>query len=271
MGRSAAMPEDSLRHGNVIVAPGIGSLVMDDRLEKSPLAQPLSPLHKKTKGMRSQQGTKKFVPVRPTSPLSNRDMKLKAERMAEYREENAMIQARNMHVRDVFLENMRAEREKLERQKTHDRAEKREMWNQRLRNSPFTVDLLAENERIDEEFTVRTKEEARRTKLLAKKKAKVKNEIILKALAEHDDLGALREEKRVLADETKRLRAMRDLEKVGKHSIDASAIQKQIHEDRVRAQVAKRELRRQRLQLQAVEDEEHRRSTVRDRRPAGYS
>merc|ERR1711934_378485 len=250
MGRSAAMPEDSLRHGNVIVAPGIGSLVMDDRLEKSPLAQPLSPLHKKTKGMRSQQGTKKFVPVRPTSPLSNRDMKLKAERMAEYREENAMIQARNMHVRDVFLENMRAEREKLERQKTHDRAEKREMWNQRLRNSPFTVDLLAENERIDEEFQVRTKEESKRSKMLNKKKAKVKNEIILKALAEDDQLEALRQEKRALAEEEKRLRAMRDLEKVGKKAINIAKLQKSIRDDRIRATVEKRELRRQRLQAQ---------------------
>merc|ERR1719263_1531524 len=128
-------------------------------------------------------------------------MKLKAERMAEYREENAMIQARNMQVRDVFLENMRAEKEKLERQKTHDRAEKREMWNQRLRNSPFTVDLLAENERIDEELRVRQKFEAKRLKVLAKKKNRVKSDIILKALAETDDLAALRAEKRALVEE----------------------------------------------------------------------
>jgi len=244
--------------------------MMDDRLERSPLAQSLAPLHKATPGMK-QKTHKKFVPVRPTSPISTKDQKLKAERMAEYREENAMIQARNMHVRDVFLENMRREREQLELQKTHDRAEKREMWNQRLRNSPFTVDLLAENERIDEEFQVRSKEETRRAKLLAKKKAKVKNEIILKALAEHDDLGALRQEKRALAEETKRLRAMRDLEKVGKHSIDASKIQKQMHDDRIRAQVEKRELRRQRLQMQAVEDEQQRRTVMKDRRPAGYT
>ena len=102
---------------------------------------------------------------------------LTISRMAEYREENAMIQARNMHVRDVFLENMRREREKVHfapfllvaartqyvtfhhiichitlhrmlaahpishpascqiaRQKANDRSEKREMWNQRLRN-----------------------------------------------------------------------------------------------------------------------------------------
>jgi len=236
--------------GSMIVAPGIGSIVMDDRLEQSPLAQPVAPLHKAKPGSAKEKQKAEFVPVSPTSPLQNRDLKSKAERMAEYREENAMIQARNMHVRDVFLDNMRKEREKLERQKAHDRAEKREMWNQRLRNSPFTVDLLAENERIDEEFQVRTKEESKRSKMLNKKKAKVKNEIILKALAEDDQLEALRQEKRALAEEEKRLRAMRDLEKVGKKAIDTAKLQKSIRDDRIRATVEKRELRRQRLQAQ---------------------
>ena len=66
--------------------------------------------------------------------------------------------------------------------------------------SPFTVDLLAENERIDEELRVRQKFEAKRLKVLAKKKNRVKSDIILKALAETDDLAALRAEKRALMD-----------------------------------------------------------------------
>jgi len=252
--RTRKMEKDNLRQGNVIVAPGIGSIIMDERLDQSPLAVPLTSSVKVKAGKTEEK--KQFVPVRPSSPLLNRDAKSKAERMAEYREENAMIQARNMHVRDVFLENMRRERDNLERQKANDRSEKREMWNQRLRNSPFTVDLLAENERIDEEFQVRTKEESRRSKSLAKKKAKVKNEIILKALAETDDLEALRQEKRALAEEEKRLRAMRDLEKVGKKAIDAAKIIKGQRDGRMREMEAKRELRRQRLQMQAIEEEE---------------
>jgi len=158
----------------------------------------------------------------------------------------------------------------VNRQKAHDRSEKREMWNQRLRNSPFTVDLLAENERIDEEFQARTKEEARRSKILTKKKAKIKNEIILKALAEHDDLVALRQEKQSLAKEEKRIRAMRDLEKVGSKPIDAAKIQKAQRDARIEATIEKRELRRQRLTMQAVEEEERRRSLMRSRQPAGY-
>jgi len=148
------------------------------------------------------------------------DNRTRAERMADHREQNALLQARNMHVRDFFLENMRSERDRRNRQVSRDRSEKREMWNQRLRNrciiylgiwlgliiwliclcSPFTVDLLAENERIDEELRVRQKFEAKRLKVLAKKKDRVKSDIILKALAETDDLAALRAEKRALMD-----------------------------------------------------------------------
>ena len=43
--------------------------------------------------------------------------------------------------------------------------------------------------------------------------SQVKTDIILKALAETDDLAALRAEKRALALEEKKLRAMKDLEK----------------------------------------------------------
>merc|ERR1711865_1134703 len=62
------------------------------------------------------------------------DNRTRAERMADHREQNALLQARNMHVRDFFLENMRSERDRRNRQVSRDRSEKREMWNQRLRN-----------------------------------------------------------------------------------------------------------------------------------------
>merc|ERR1712166_341845 len=178
------------------------------------------------------------------------DNRTRAERMADHREQNALLQARNMHVRDFFLENMRSERDRRNRQVSRDRSEKREMWNQRLRNSPFTVDLLAENERIDEELRVRQRFEAKRLKVLAKKKDRVKSDIILKALAETDDLAALGAEKRALMDEEKRLKAMRDLEKVGAKTINAEKRITDLRKARLQDQQNKRMLRRQRLQLE---------------------
>ena len=59
---------------------------------------------------------------------------------------------------------------------------------------PFMVDLIAENERIDEENKVRIEEEARRERKLRMRKEKIKNEIVLKALSEVSDLDALRGE-----------------------------------------------------------------------------
>eukprot|EP00656_Telonema_subtile_P020356 TRINITY_DN21484_c0_g1_i1.p1 TRINITY_DN21484_c0_g1~~TRINITY_DN21484_c0_g1_i1.p1 ORF type:complete len:221 (+),score=78.47 TRINITY_DN21484_c0_g1_i1:155-817(+) len=142
------------------------------------------------------------------------ETKSRAERMAEFRERNAAIEVRNLLVRDAFLDSMRQERDKRSSLNAKARSEKRQQWNNKLRNSPFTVDLLAENERQDQELRVRLKHEARQMRLLAKKKSRVKSDIILKALAEGDELSALRAEKRALVAEEKRLRALRDLEKV---------------------------------------------------------
>ena len=49
---------------------------------------------------------------------------------------------------------------------------------------------------------------------------------------------------------------MRDLEKVGAKPIDAAKIQKAQRDARIAATIEKRELRRQRLTMQAVEEEE---------------
>ena len=74
----------------------------------------------------------------------------------------------------------------------------------KTQRSPFLVDLLAENERIDEENKVRLTEAARRQKLLERRKEEAKNEIILRALQEASDLDALRKEKRIIMEEERR-------------------------------------------------------------------
>ena len=84
---------------------------------------------------------------------------------------------------------------------------------EKMERSPFLVDQVAENERIDEENRVRLAEEAAREQMLKARGAKIKNEIILKALAEASDLDGLRQEKRLIAIEEKRLKALLQLEK----------------------------------------------------------
>lgn len=87
--------------------------------------------------------------------------------------------------------------------------------------SPFLVDLVAENERIDEVNKVRLHEIARKNKALERKKEQAKNEIIIRALQEGNELGNLRMEKRKILDEEKRLKALIEIEKTNTHRKDS--------------------------------------------------
>merc|ERR1711865_81497 len=119
--------------------------------------------------------------------------------------------------RDAMKRTMGAEKKELRIRKEQKRKQKLAEWQVKMKRSPFRVDLLAENERIDEENKVRITEESRRERQLSKQKRNVKNEIILKALSETSDLDALRAEKRAIQMEEKRLKALLDLEKTNSH------------------------------------------------------
>lgn len=86
--------------------------------------------------------------------------------------------------------------------------------------SPFLVDLVAENERIDEENKVRFREITRKQKALERKREQAKNDIILRALQEPNELENLRMEKRMILDEERRLKALIEIEKTNAHRKD---------------------------------------------------
>ena len=102
------------------------------------------------------------------------------------------------------------------------------------KRSPFLVDLVAENERIDEEFQVRKKLQIRKQKILAKAREEDKNNIILRALQEGNEIEVLRREKRSILEEEKRLKAMIEIEKLNAQRKD----------DRIRAERAERKRKR---------------------------
>ena len=68
--------------------------------------------------------------------------------------------------------------------------------------------------------------------------------------------------------EEKRLRAIRDLEKVGKKAIDSAQIQRKMREERRLQAEEKRNLRRQRMQMASIEGNQRGRSA---QLPEGYS
>ena len=112
-----------------------------------------------------------------------------------------------------MLEHQASFRTKRYRNKQKKTAE----WQTKTSRSPFLVDLLAENERIDEENKVRLEEQSRRQRLFERRREDAKNGIILRALAEASDLESLRKEKRIIMEEERRLKALLDIEKTKAH------------------------------------------------------
>eukprot|EP01005_Ploeotia_sp_CARIB1_P001339 NODE_278_length_1027_cov_432.144444_g271_i0.p1 GENE.NODE_278_length_1027_cov_432.144444_g271_i0~~NODE_278_length_1027_cov_432.144444_g271_i0.p1 ORF type:complete len:230 (-),score=64.40 NODE_278_length_1027_cov_432.144444_g271_i0:245-934(-) len=106
------------------------------------------------------------------------------------------------------------DREKRIAEQTIYRKEKQGEWKNRYSNSPFLVDLVADNERIEEEMYVKSEEDKRRQQRLAVKKKQVKSEIIIKALSEVSQSEQRRAQIRAALDDKKRKQAAQDLKKV---------------------------------------------------------
>ena len=121
--------------------------------------------------------------------------------------ESAQIMSKRFVQRGEVKNKLLSSRDSQQRRARDSRKQSQLQWQSKMEKSPFLVDLLAENERIEEENRIRIREETRRAKSLDKRKVKVKNVIILKALQEASDLDALRAEKRMIILEERRLKA----------------------------------------------------------------
>jgi hypothetical protein len=133
------------------------------------------------------------------------------------RRESAMIVAKNSIAREKTKEDMFELRQQKINILAATREERNQKWLKKTKNSPFAVDLVAEEERIYEENQIRMKESKARETTVAKKREDVKNNIILRALSEFSDLETLRKEKRAILEEEGRLKALLALEKTTVH------------------------------------------------------
>lgn len=135
------------------------------------------------------------------------------EMCAKAREESTKIMSVRYAQRDAVKAETRREKifhlEKL----SCSQRDRDERWSRKLQRSPFAVDLVAENQRIDEENRVQRSVEQRRQRVLAVRNREAHNSIFKKATAEADELGQLRKEKRLLLENEKQLRALRDVER----------------------------------------------------------
>jgi hypothetical protein len=148
---------------------------------------------------------KPFIPGQP---------RVTGERKKWVKKESANILKNNLLAREKTKEEMFKERAVRLEIINKEREQRLGKWLTKTKTSPFAVDLVAEDERIYEENQIRMREEKEREENVNARKAKAKNDIILKALSEFSDLDALRREKRAIMEEEQRLRALLTLEKV---------------------------------------------------------
>uniref|UniRef100_A0A7S2SUX2 Uncharacterized protein n=1 Tax=Rhizochromulina marina TaxID=1034831 RepID=A0A7S2SUX2_9STRA len=166
------------------------------------------------------------------------------------RAQSAQVMSKKFIQRDRVKQRMMEEEARLRQQKMNARRRQEGKWNQKMQNSPFKVNLVAESERCEEEHKVRLTEEVRQQRQISRRQEAAKQDIVLRALQEESDLEALRREKRAIVEEERRLKALLDLEKTKKQRkadrIAARRAEKMRHE-------TKKEYRRQE-NLEALED-----------------
>lgn len=125
-----------------------------------------SKLEPKTMNLNPQASS----PVRSISP----------ERREWVRKESETLFARNMIVREKTKERMYEQRLQHERLLQASHTMRISKWMGKTKNSPFAVNLVAEDERISEENQIRSREEEERRKMIETRKERAKNEIVLK-------------------------------------------------------------------------------------------
>lgn len=182
------------------------------------------------------------------SSTEERDKLLRRlEMCAKAREESTKIMSIRFAQRDAVKEEMLKNRTAYLGEMSNSRRERDERWTRKLQRSPFAVDLVAENQRIDEENRVRDHVELRKQKLMKARSREAHNAIFKRAVAESDELDLLRQEKRMLLENEKELKALRDVEK-------SNARTAQILQERRRAQLDKQQKRLEDMKLrEAVE------------------
>lgn len=96
------------------------------------------------------------------------------------KKESELMFAKNLLHREKSKEAMFEKRLQHLRLNEHIRTQRLEKWKEKTKNSPFAVNLVAEDERITEENRIRQFDEDERRNSILQRKEKAKNEIILK-------------------------------------------------------------------------------------------
>jgi hypothetical protein len=202
-----------------------------------------------------QYGVSHLLPKESTTEERERLLR-RLEKCAEAREESSKIMSLAFAQHDAVKASMRRERQTYFEKLSSSQRERDERWSRKLQRSPFAVDLVAENQRIDEENRVRDHVEQRRQRLMAKRNREAHNSIFERATAETDELQQLRTEKRLLFESERQLKALRDVEK-------SNAFKARILQERRQQQALRQESQAQQDLLSQLHQERRDREKLR--------
>jgi hypothetical protein len=173
------------------------------------MLDPSKPLVKSTKSL-----TKPKAPTMLERQELDRRREMKGEMKLSCALQSSVLSAQRANEKKYIKAQFEFEREKKLAEKVIYERERAQEWNRRMEKSPFLVDLLADHERVEEEQYVRAHEAKRRLEIAERKKRKVRNEIIVKALAEVPVLEEARKQRKQLLEEEKREKALREVQRV---------------------------------------------------------
>jgi len=159
-----------------------------------------------------QYGMSHLLPRASTTEERERLLR-RLEMCAKAREESSKIMSIRFAQRDAVKQELKEDRQHHTDKMLFSQRERDQRWGRKLQKSPFAIDLVAENQRIDEENRVRHIVEKRRTNSAKVVSREAHNKIFLRATAEADELEQLRKEKRMLLENERQLKALRDVEK----------------------------------------------------------
>ena len=151
---------------------------------------------------------------------------------AQAREESTRIMSFRFAQRDAVKEDLQRSADSYRRELLASKLEREQRWVRKTSRSPFAVDLVAEDQRIEEENRVREDIASRKAKLLSARHNEAHNAIFKRAVAESDELEILRKEKRVLLQNEKQLKAMRDVERTNARTAQIQAQKERMEEER---------------------------------------
>ncbi len=140
---------------------------------------------------------------------------------------------------------MARKREKVRQKFSRRRQQSREKWGQVMARSPYGIDLHQEHKMIMKNNADRNKLEARLKKRRERSRQACLKKVILEAISDADKLNAVRRERRELAQEEARLRAMVDIERARRMGLNSKYHREKLSRQKIRAKLAAQERMRQ--------------------------